>query len=227
MEELASQVMTGMAPPDGYEDDVALVLFRHPEPLDLTFPADQGQLTLARAALRSWLVRSGLSRRMVQDVLVAAGEACANAIEHGHRDVPGTGIRLRAEATVTRLRVTVTDTGSWRTARPSPDPLRGHGIALMRALMEHVTIEAGEARHERQHGGGDYSVSTAPDLPTRQRYPFSREWCTSRHVSGSRARERQPGGCPGRRAGARAAGRVPGPPAGARAAGTKVRTHDQ
>ena len=145
VEELASQVMTGMAPPDGYEDDVALVLFRHPEPLDLTFPADQGQLTPARAALRSWLVRCGLSRRMVQDVLVAAGEACANAIEHGHRDVPGTGIRLRAEATVTRLRVTVTDTGSWRTARPSPDPLRGHGIALMRALMEHVTIEAGEA----------------------------------------------------------------------------------
>ena len=145
VEDLASQVMTGMAPPDGYEDDVALVLFRHPEPLDLTFPADQGQLRPVRAALRSWLGRCGLSRRMAQDVLVAAGEACANAIEHGHRDAPGTGIRLRAEATVTRLRVTVTDTGSWRTARPSPDPLRGHGIALMRALMEHVTIEAGVA----------------------------------------------------------------------------------
>ena len=39
--------------------------------------------------------------------------------------------------------MTVTDTGSWRTARPSPDPLRGHGIALMRALMEHVSVEAG------------------------------------------------------------------------------------
>ena len=145
VEELAGRVMTGMAPLDGYEDDVALVLFRHPEPLDLTFPADQGQLTPVRAALRSWLGQCGLSRRKTQDVLVAAGEACANAIEHGHRDAPGAGIRLRAEATVTRLRVTVTDTGSWRAARPSPDPLRGHGIALMRALMEHVTIEAGVA----------------------------------------------------------------------------------
>ena len=123
----------------------ALVLFRHPEPFDLTFPADQGQFTPVRAALRSWLGRCGLSRRMAQDVLVAAGEACANAIEHGHRDVAGAGIRLRAESTVTRLRVTVTDTGSWRPARPSPAPLRGHGIALMRALMEHVTIEAGVA----------------------------------------------------------------------------------
>jgi PAS domain S-box-containing protein len=145
VEELASQVMAGMAPPGGYEDDVALVVFRHPEPFDLTFPADQGQLTPVRAALRGWLARCGLSRRMTQDVLVAAGEACANAIEHGHRDAPGAGIRLRAESTVTRLRVTVTDTGSWRAARPSPDPLRGHGIALMRALMERVTIEAGVA----------------------------------------------------------------------------------
>jgi len=32
VEDLATGVMRGMAPPDGYEDDVALVLFRHPEP---------------------------------------------------------------------------------------------------------------------------------------------------------------------------------------------------
>jgi serine phosphatase RsbU (regulator of sigma subunit)/anti-sigma regulatory factor (Ser/Thr protein kinase) len=145
VEDLATNVMNGMAPPDGYEDDVALVLFRHPEPLDLTFPADRGQLAPVRAALRGWLARGGLSRRMIQDVLVAAGEACSNAIEHGHRDTPGQGIQLRAEATVTRLRVTVTDTGSWRAARPAADPLRGHGIALMRALMEQVTIEPGLA----------------------------------------------------------------------------------
>ncbi len=143
VEDLASAVMGDMAPPDGYEDDVALVLFRHPEPLDLTFPADRGQLTPVRAALRSWLGRTGVSRRTLQDVLVAAGEACANAIEHGHRDAPGQQIRLRAEATVSRLRLTVTDTGRWRAAPPVADPLRGHGIALMRALVQQVTIESG------------------------------------------------------------------------------------
>ena len=42
VEDLASRVMSGLAPPGGYEDDVALVLFRHPAPLDLTFPADRG-----------------------------------------------------------------------------------------------------------------------------------------------------------------------------------------
>ncbi len=144
-EDLASRVMSGMAPPDGYEDDVALIVFRHPEPFDLTFPADRGELRPVRAALRSWLGRCGLSRWMIQDVLVATGEACANAIEHGHRDAPGQPIRLRAEVTVTRLRLTVTDTGRWRAARSAADPLRGHGIALMGALMEQVTIERGAA----------------------------------------------------------------------------------
>jgi PAS domain S-box-containing protein len=143
VEDLASRVMSDMAPPDGYEDDVAFVLFRHPEPLDLTFPADRGQLAPVRAALRSWLGRSGVSHRTIQDVLVAAGEACANAIEHGHRDTPGQHIRLRAEATVSRLRLTVTDTGRWRATPPVADPLRGHGIALMRALVQQVTIEPG------------------------------------------------------------------------------------
>ena len=141
VEDLAGRVMSGMAPPGGYEDDVALVLVRHPGPFDVTFPASRGQLTPVRAALRAWLGSCGLSRRMIQDVLVAAGEACANAIEHGHLDAPGQPIRFQAEATVTRLRLTVSDSGRWRPARAAADPLRGHGIALMRALMEQVTIE--------------------------------------------------------------------------------------
>jgi len=145
VEDLATQIMTVMAPSDGYEDDVALVLYRHPAPLDLTFPADSAQLAPVRATLRSWLSRCGLSNRTLQDVLVAAGEACANAVEHGHRNVPGLPgqqIRLMAAATVTQLRLTVSDTGRWK-ANPPTNPHRGHGIALMRALMQHVYIDAG------------------------------------------------------------------------------------
>ena len=81
----------------------------------------------------------------VQDVLVAAGEACANAIEHGYRDQPGQQVRLQATATTGRLRLAVTDSGRWRPAAPDPDPYRGKGIPLMRALMDNVSIEADAA----------------------------------------------------------------------------------
>ena len=96
-----------------------------------------------RAALRDWLSRCGLSPRISQDVLVAAGEACANAVEHGHRYAPGQRIRLRARATASQLRLTVADSGRWKPSQPAANPHRGHGIPLMRALMQQVTIEPG------------------------------------------------------------------------------------
>jgi anti-sigma regulatory factor (Ser/Thr protein kinase) len=144
VEDLATAIMTTMAPAGGYEDDVALVLYRHPAPLDLAFPAESAQLAPVRASLRTWLSRCDLSHRTMQDVLVAAGEACANAVEHGHRHAPGQQIRLHAAATVTQLRLTVTDTGRWKISQ-SAGTNRGHGIQLMRALMQQVTIKPGEA----------------------------------------------------------------------------------
>jgi anti-sigma regulatory factor (Ser/Thr protein kinase) len=76
---------------------------------------------------------------------VAAGEAVANAIEHGHRDQPGQEIRLRADVTANRLRMTVADSGRWLPPGPEPTPYRGKGIALMRAMMDDVSVDAGPA----------------------------------------------------------------------------------
>ena len=145
LEDLAAQVMTRLAPAGGYEDDVAMVLYHHPAPLDITFAAESDQLAPVRARLRSWLLSCGIGSRTAQDVLVAVGEACANAIEHGHRHSPGQQVRLRAVSTANQLRLTITDTGRWRTSQPGDGTHRGHGIALMRALMQQVTIEPGPA----------------------------------------------------------------------------------
>lgn len=84
--------------------------------------------------------RCGLSWDTAQGILVAAGEACANAIEHGYRDTPPGAIRLRLEATAGELFLSVTDTGRWRPPRPEADPMRGRGIKLMRAIMRKVTF---------------------------------------------------------------------------------------
>jgi anti-sigma regulatory factor (Ser/Thr protein kinase) len=143
LEDLAAQVMTQLAPAGGYEDDVAMVLYHHPAPLEVIFSAESEQLATVRTKLRGWLRSCDVSTRIAQDVLVAVGEAIANAIEHGHRQMPGKQVRLRAVSTADRLRLIVADSGRWRISRPDDQSLRGHGIALMRALMNEVTIEPG------------------------------------------------------------------------------------
>ncbi|MFI5614377.1 SpoIIE family protein phosphatase [Amycolatopsis sp. NPDC051903] len=145
LEDLAGRLMTGLAPAAGFEDDVALLLYRRPGPLELEYRADVEHLAPARWALRGWLEQCGLDPEQAQDVLVAAGEALANAIEHGHRDSPDGLVRLRATATVDRVEVIVTDTGTWKPPRASNRSPRGRGLALMRALLEEVSVDPGPA----------------------------------------------------------------------------------
>ncbi|WP_416903689.1 SpoIIE family protein phosphatase [Micromonospora echinospora] len=145
IEALATDVMTQLTPVGGYDDDVALLLYRHPGPLELDFAAEPAGLAPVRSALRTWLDRCGLDQANAYNVLVAAGEACANAIEHGHRDSPGGRIRLRATATAEDLRLSVTDSGRWKAPEPDANPHRGRGLALMRALMDTITVTSGTA----------------------------------------------------------------------------------
>jgi serine phosphatase RsbU (regulator of sigma subunit)/anti-sigma regulatory factor (Ser/Thr protein kinase) len=140
LDELADQIMSRLAPSGGYQDDVALLLYRHPAPLELKFPADVTHLAPTRKALRSWLTRARLDPDQAMNVLIAAGEAVANAIEHGHRHKPGGTIVLDATALVDQVQLTITDTGSWKTPQPAANPHRGRGITLMRGLMHDVTI---------------------------------------------------------------------------------------
>ena len=52
-------------------------------------------------------------------------------------------VRLLARALGDDLHLTIIDNGSWRPARSEPDPNRGHGLKLMRALMQHVDLRTG------------------------------------------------------------------------------------
>ncbi len=142
LEDLADQVMNRLAPGGGYQDDVALLLYRHPGPLHLEFPADASYLAASRAALREWLIGAQIPPELAKDVLLAAGEAVANAIEHGYRQTSEGVIRLSATALPDEVRVSIVDSGSWKPPQPSVDQYRGRGIALMRALMQAVTIDS-------------------------------------------------------------------------------------
>jgi serine phosphatase RsbU (regulator of sigma subunit)/GAF domain-containing protein/anti-sigma regulatory factor (Ser/Thr protein kinase) len=140
LDDLANQIMSRLAPIDGYQDDVALLLYRHPTPLEMDFPAHVGQLAPTRTALRSWLTRAGVHSDQIHDVLIAAGEAVANAIEHGHRDRPEGIISLRATVLSDQVQFTIADSGSWKAPQPVAEAHRGRGITLMRALMQDIAI---------------------------------------------------------------------------------------
>ena len=76
-------------------------------------------------------------------MVIAVGEAIANAIEHGHRHSPEGIISLRATALSDQVQLTIVDTGSWKPPRSDTNTHRGRGIKLMRALMQSVAINPG------------------------------------------------------------------------------------
>jgi PAS domain S-box-containing protein len=143
LEDLATEIMSSLAPSSGYQDDVALLLYRQPAPLDLNLSATVENLAPTRSALREWLRRASVAPIQIQDILVAAGEAVANAIEHGHRHQTGGTVSLHANVLVNQVLLTIADTGSWKPPRPDPAAHRGRGIILMRGLMHDVAIDSG------------------------------------------------------------------------------------
>ncbi|HEX3960563.1 MAG TPA: SpoIIE family protein phosphatase [Trebonia sp.] len=148
---IADHVMSAMSPAVGYDDDVAVLIYRHPPaPLAVQVPADDPScLALLRARTRQWLSAAGIGPREATDILIAAGEATANAVEHATAGRPAdtapVQITLTASAARTMVQLTVADTGTWRPPpadREQPAPgTRGHGIIFMHALMNEVTID--------------------------------------------------------------------------------------
>jgi anti-sigma regulatory factor (Ser/Thr protein kinase) len=143
--------MSAMTPAVGYEDDVAVLIYRHPPaPLIIQVSADDPScLALLRARLRQWLSAAAIGSREATDLMIAAGEASANAYEHApvgrSAGAAPVQITLTARAAPTTVQLTVADTGSWlppTADREQPAPgTRGHGVMFMHALMNDVTID--------------------------------------------------------------------------------------
>jgi PAS domain S-box-containing protein len=144
LDEVADHLISSLEPAGGYPDDVAMLLYRQPAPLEMDFTADARHMGPSRAALRTWLTQAGVEKEQLQDMLVAAGEAVANAIEHGHRDRPEGVISLRANAVADGLEVRVIDSGVWKTPRQVPGEYRGRGISLMRCLVQDLSIHSND-----------------------------------------------------------------------------------
>jgi len=140
LEHLTTTLVAAGAQPD----DIALLALRTQPAAGGSFSATIGDhaedLVALRGDLRSWLSEAGASATESGDVLLAVGEACANALEHADRAAHGL-IDVRLRLAGRELVASVHDRGRWRPATPRAD--RGHGLRLMRMLMDEVTITTG------------------------------------------------------------------------------------
>ncbi|MFF0499636.1 SpoIIE family protein phosphatase [Nocardia aobensis] len=143
--EVADAVLSRLRPDAGYDDDIAMVVYRQPpQPLHLDIPAEPARLSGVRRALTSWLSAAAVGHDLAADLVAAANEACTNSIEHAYAPGASGGVTLTAAHVRGAVCLEIVDTGTWR-PQPEDPGTRGRGLSMMRALADDVEIEQTDA----------------------------------------------------------------------------------
>jgi anti-sigma regulatory factor (Ser/Thr protein kinase) len=113
-------------------------------PIARSFRAHPSSLYQVRQFIREQASAAPLPAEVTDDLLLAASEACVNAVLHsGTRTV-----RVTWRRSGTCAEIVVQDQGVFQRRVPLPelDEPPGRGILLMMAVMDQVTIQEGTAR---------------------------------------------------------------------------------
>lgn len=137
---LLESVEEAALPPGGVDDDVVIVaVVRHLAASQLSVGAEPVNLAIIRRAVREWCAPLGLVPADQDDVIIALGEAIANAAEHAYPPAHPGSIRVdMTHADDGTLVIGIEDDGTWRSPRDDAD--RGRGLPLMRAVMDEVSV---------------------------------------------------------------------------------------
>jgi PAS domain S-box-containing protein len=143
LDTIPETVVRALAPAAGYDDDVAMVIYRHrPTQLRIESDAVAEQLINVRHRLAGWLRSAAeVPEGLAADIVLVVNEACTNCVEHAYGGRRGGAMLLEAEVVDGQVRTRVTDAGSWKT--PATDPGNsGRGLVLMRALSDAVELHS-------------------------------------------------------------------------------------
>ncbi|CAM4114776.1 Phosphoserine phosphatase RsbU [Mycobacterium basiliense] len=138
---VADAVLRQLAPETGYDDDVAMVMYRHQHgPLRIETRATPDQLAGIRRQLASWLRAANVEDDEAGDIVLVISEACTNCIEHAYRG-NGVGTMLvDIEAVDGTIHARVVDSGSWKEPTTAVGG-GGRGLLLIRAICDSVEID--------------------------------------------------------------------------------------
>ncbi|GLE52443.1 SpoIIE family protein phosphatase [Mycobacterium montefiorense] len=142
LDSVADVVLRELSPATGYDDDVAMVIYRHQlAPLRIETHAIADELAIIRHRLADWLRAADVPHDLVDDIVLVANEACTNCVEHAYRG-HGLGTTLLEVKTVDgEVRARVTDQGSWKPPKVNPGN-SGRGLILMRAISDTLEIDS-------------------------------------------------------------------------------------
>ncbi|OBH58922.1 SpoIIE family protein phosphatase [Mycobacterium sp. E2479] len=141
LDTVADVVLRELAPAAGYDDDVAMVIYRHQQtPLRIESVAAADQLAIIRHRLADWLRARGVTEDQAADIVLVVNEACTNCVEHAYRGFAAGAMLLEASLTDGEVRTQITDYGSWKTP-PATRSNGGRGLPLMRALSDSMELD--------------------------------------------------------------------------------------
>ncbi|KAA0092681.1 PAS domain S-box protein [Mycolicibacterium sp. P1-18] len=138
---VADAVLQRLVPKDGFDDDVAIVVYRRPPaPLMIDVVATPDQLSDIRRQITAWLRATGIPDDLGGDIVLVVNEACTNSIEHAYRGATPGRMVVCTEAKGRGISIQITDFGSWKLPDANPRT-RGRGVPLMRAVSGDVFLD--------------------------------------------------------------------------------------
>jgi anti-sigma regulatory factor (Ser/Thr protein kinase) len=126
-----------------FDDDICVLVMRARHSASIfvyDFPAAPSELRACRAALRTWLRAIGVSTNDEQHVLLAAGEAIANAVEHAYRDGEAGSVTVTASLNgETCVCLSIRDGGRWSDHPSMAD--RGFGRSIIADIADDFAFD--------------------------------------------------------------------------------------
>ncbi len=138
---VADAVLRELAPAAGYDDDVAMVIYRHQQTtIRIESDATAEQLVGIRHRLADWLRAGDVPDELAADIVLVVNEACTNCVEHAYRGHDVGTMLLEVKLAGSQVQARISDTGSWKT--PAADPGNGgRGLVLMRVLSDTMELD--------------------------------------------------------------------------------------